>query len=70
MSDPTNVLRILFMGAGAVGQGVGGFLAAAGHEVALVLRGRYRDALAREGLRVEGIFGDRHVHPDRLTLAT
>jgi len=70
MSDPTNVLRILFMGAGAVGQGVGGFLAAAGHEVALVLRPRYRDALARQGLRVEGIFGDRHVHPDRLTLAT
>jgi len=63
-------LRILFMGAGAVGQGVGAFLAAAGHEVTLVLRPRYRDALARDGLRAEGIFGGRHVPPDRLTLAT
>jgi ketopantoate reductase len=30
----SNPLRILFMGAGAVGQGVGAFLAAAGHSVA------------------------------------
>ena len=63
-------MRVLIFGAGAVGQGVGGMLAAAGHDVALLLRPRYRDALGLEGLRVSGIFGDRRVRPEQLRLAT
>jgi len=62
-------MRILIFGAGAVGQGVGGFLAAAGHEVTMLLRARYRDALARDGLTVSGLFGRRRVPPERLVLA-
>ena len=63
-------MRILVFGAGAVGQGVGGFLAAAGHPTTLLLRPRYREALAREGLRVSGIFGQRVLQPGQLTLAS
>ena len=62
-------MRILIFGAGAVGQGVGAFLAAAGHSVTLLLRRRYRDALSQQGLRVSGIFGGRALTPDQFTLA-
>jgi 2-dehydropantoate 2-reductase len=63
-------VRVLVFGAGAVGQGVGGFLAASGHPTALLLRPRYRDALAQRGLRVSGVFGERLLRPSELTLAT
>ena len=63
-------MRVLVFGAGAVGQGVGAFLAAAGHAVTLLLRPRYRRAIARRGLKVFGLFGERSVPPARLTLAT
>lgn len=62
-------MRVLVWGAGAVGQGVGGFLAAAGHDVALLLRPRYRRAIARGGLRVTGLFGDRFVAAGGVGLA-
>lgn len=61
-------MRILVYGAGALGQAVGGLLAADGHEVDLVLRERFRAALSREGLTVTGIFGDFRIPPDRLGL--
>lgn len=54
-------MRILVMGAGAMGSSVGGFMADAGHEVTLVGRGPHMEAIAREGLRITGIWGERLV---------
>lgn len=62
-------MRVLIFGAGAVGQGVGAFLAAAGHQITLLLRPRYRDVLAEHGLTASGIFGRRTVGPSQLRLA-
>ena len=45
--------RFVVFGAGAVGGVVGARLAQAGHDVALVARGRHRDAIARDGLRID-----------------
>ncbi len=61
-------MRILVFGAGALGQAVGGLLAADGHQVDMVLRKRHRMAIAGEGLSVTGIFGDFRVPPKRLGL--
>lgn len=46
-------MRFVVYGAGAVGGVVGGRLAQGGHEVVLLARGAHRDALERDGLRVE-----------------
>jgi len=59
-------MRILIFGAGAVGQGVGGLLASAGHNVTLIVRPRFRDALAEGGLTVTGVFGTHVVAPGRM----
>ena len=56
-------MRILIFGAGAVGQGVGGLLAAAGHDVTVLVRPRFRDVLTTGGLKVTGIFGEHAVAP-------
>lgn len=45
-------MRWIVVGAGAVGGVVGGLLANAGADVALVARGEHRDAIAANGLRV------------------
>ena len=45
--------RFVVFGAGAVGGVVGARLAQGGHEVALVARGAHRDAIARDGLRID-----------------
>ena len=63
-------MRVLVFGAGAVGQGVGGLLAAAGRPTTLLLRDRHRHALAERGLTVTGIFGERFVGGDALGLVT
>jgi 2-dehydropantoate 2-reductase len=58
-------MRIAVMAGGAVGGYFGGRLAAAGHEVAFIVRGAHRDAIGRAGLRIESTLGDlhlRHVH--------
>lgn len=55
------VLRILVMGAGAMGTAVGGFMSQAGHAVTLVGRRAHMDAIRREGLRITGIWGEHHV---------
>lgn len=57
-------MRILVFGAGAIGQAAGCLLAADGHDVDLVLRDRFREAISRDGLAVTGIFGDFRVPPD------
>ncbi len=54
-------MKILVMGAGAIGSVFGGFLARGGHEVALVGRARHMDAIQREGLRISGILGEHTV---------
>lgn len=54
-------MRVLVMGAGAMGSAVGGFLAKAGHAVTLVGRPAHIEAIARQGLRITGIWGGHHV---------
>lgn len=53
--------RILVAGAGALGSVFGAFLRRAGHAVTLLGRPRHLEAVAREGIRVDGIWGDHHV---------
>jgi 2-dehydropantoate 2-reductase len=50
------------MAAGAVGGYFGGRLAAAGHDVAFIARGGHRDAMRRDGLKIESSLGDLHLH--------
>jgi 2-dehydropantoate 2-reductase len=52
---------ILIAGAGAIGSVMGGMLRAAGREVAMLGRQRHLDAIARNGLRLTGLFGERVV---------
>ncbi len=54
-------MRALIMGAGAIGSVMGAFLAESGCNVTLVGRAAHMDAIRRAGLRVTGIFGERHV---------
>jgi 2-dehydropantoate 2-reductase len=53
---------LVVAGAGALGSVFGGLLARAGHDVILVGRGPHMAAVARDGLRIEGLFGDHVVH--------
>lgn len=59
--------RIVIAGAGAVGSVVGGMLAARGHAVLLVGRDPHMAAIARDGLRVTGIFGEHQGRPRATT---
>ena len=52
----------LIAGAGAIGSIVGGMLHRAGHDVTLLGRRAHLEAIARDGLRITGIFGERKVH--------
>ena len=61
-------VRVLVAGAGAVGSVVGGLLAAAGHRVTLLGRAPHLDAIAADGLAIEGLWGDHRVRG--LALAT
>jgi 2-dehydropantoate 2-reductase len=60
--------RVLVAGAGAVGSVFGGFLRQAGHAVTLLGRAGHLDAIARNGLRLDGLFGEALVRD--LALAT
>jgi 2-dehydropantoate 2-reductase len=53
--------RIAVMGAGAVGGYFGARLAAAGHEVAFIARGKHFEAMRRDGLKVKSTRGDLHI---------
>jgi len=66
-------MRILVLGAGAVGSVLGGFLANAGHEVTLLGRAWHLDVVRRQGLAITGLWGERRVkglavatHPDEI----
>jgi len=54
-------MRVVIVGAGAIGSVVGGFLAKSGHTVAMVGRGAHLHAMAAAGLRITGIWGDHDV---------
>ena len=63
-------MRILIFGAGALGQTVGCMLAADGHGVDMILRERYRAAIATDGLTVTGIFGEYVAAPGDIGVHT
>ncbi len=54
-------MRILVMGAGAIGSVAGGFMAKAGHDVTLIGRENHMRAIAKNGLHITGIWGEHHV---------
>ena len=54
-------MRIAVMGTGAVGGYFGAKLAAAGHELVFIARGKHLDALRRDGLHIVSPSGNRHV---------
>ena len=54
-------MRILVMGAGAMGAVAGGFMAEAGHDVTLIGRKAHMEAIAERGLFLTGIWGEHHV---------
>ncbi|MCX5758284.1 MAG: 2-dehydropantoate 2-reductase [Candidatus Hydrogenedentes bacterium] len=54
-------MRMLVIGAGAMGCAAGGFMAKAGHEVTLVGRAGHIDAIRERGLRITGIWGEHTV---------
>jgi 2-dehydropantoate 2-reductase len=60
-------MRIAVMAAGAVGGYFGARMGAAGHEVAFIARGAHRDAIRREGLRIESSLGDLHLKDVNVT---
>src|SRR5262245_51010844 len=55
------------MAAGAVGGYFGARMAAAGHDVAFIARGAHRDAIRREGLKIETSLGDLHLRDVNVT---
>jgi 2-dehydropantoate 2-reductase len=61
------LMRIAAMAAGAVGGYFGARMAAAGHEVWFIARGAHRDAIARNGLKVESVHGDLHLDNPNVT---
>jgi 2-dehydropantoate 2-reductase len=56
-------MRLIFLGAGAIGGGVAGHLARAGREVLLVARGAHLAAMRERGLRIESPDGTFVVTP-------
>jgi 2-dehydropantoate 2-reductase len=60
-------MRIAVMAAGAVGGYFGARMAAAGHDVAFIARGEHRDAIRRDGLKIESTLGDLHLKEVNVT---
>jgi 2-dehydropantoate 2-reductase len=60
-------MRVAVMAAGAVGGYFGGRVAAAGHDVAFIARGAHRDAIRRDGLKIESALGDLHLKDVNVT---
>jgi 2-dehydropantoate 2-reductase len=60
-------MRMAVMAAGAVGGYFGARMAAAGHDVAFIARGAHRDAIRRDGLRIESAHGDLHLKDINVT---
>ena len=62
-------MRIAVMGTGAVGGYFGAKLAAAGHELAFIARGKHLEAMQRDGLRVNSPAGNLHIRNALFTSA-
>jgi 2-dehydropantoate 2-reductase len=60
-------MRIAVMAAGAVGGYFGARLAAAGHDVFFIARGAHRDAILRNGLKIESPHGNLHLKDVKVT---
>jgi len=60
-------MRVAVMAAGAVGGYFGARIAAAGHDVAFIARGAHRDAIRRDGLKIESVLGDLHLNDVNVT---
>ena len=60
-------MRIAVMGSGAVGGYFGAKLAAAGHQVAFIARGKHLDAIEANGLRVISPNTDLHIRQAQFT---
>ena len=60
-------MRIAVMAAGAVGGYFGGRMAAAGHDVVFIALGAHRDAIRRDGLKIESALGDLHLKDVNVT---
>src|SRR6185295_18339258 len=60
-------MRIAVMAAGAVGGYFGSRMAAAGHDVTFIARGAHRDAIRRDGLKLESALGDLHLKDVKVT---
>ncbi|MGB6349502.1 MAG: 2-dehydropantoate 2-reductase [Pseudolabrys sp.] len=60
-------MRIAAMAAGAVGGYFGARMAAAGHDVFFIARGAHRDAIAKNGLKIESVHGDLHLPKPNVT---
>ena len=61
-------MKILVLGAGAIGSVFGGYLSDAGHSVVMIARKAHADAIAEKGLLIDGIWGTRRVRS--LTVST
>jgi 2-dehydropantoate 2-reductase len=53
--------RFLIYGAGAIGSVIGGMLTKGGHEVVLIGRGVHMDAVADDGLKINGLLGNHEI---------
>jgi 2-dehydropantoate 2-reductase len=60
-------MRIAVMAAGAVGGYFGARMAAAGHDVTFIARGAHRDAIHRDGLKIESALGNLHLKQVNVT---
>ena len=60
-------MRIAVMGTGAVGGYFGAKLAAAGHDLVFIARGKHLEAMQRQGLRVNSPGGNLHIESARFT---
>jgi 2-dehydropantoate 2-reductase len=54
-------MKILVLGAGAIGSIFSGLLAKSGHEVILLGRNPHMDTINRRGLTIGGIWGEHHI---------
>lgn len=66
-SEGADIVRMAVMAAGAVGGYFGARIAAAGHDVAFIARGAHRDAIRRDGLRIESPLGNLHLQLVQVT---
>jgi 2-dehydropantoate 2-reductase len=60
-------MKILIVGTGGVGGYFGGRLAQSDHEVTFIARGAHKEALEKEGLRVQSINGNFTIKPVNVT---